>query len=142
MSNPFRSDNAGLHDYLLRQNRLVFQVSITANATPANKSHVVDIPGVVYLRTEGKTSTADAVEDLSSTFTTADDATGVFGVLIDDATVEKLHQVVVEANTGTTDITAQGISDEGRIYLDLNSDQDLSSTDLTLVIELDYIKEA
>ena len=62
---------------------LIVECVITGNATPANKVHSSDIPGTLFLRTEGKVSEADAIEDLSGDFTTAVDATNAqFGILI------------------------------------------------------------
>lgn len=78
-------DNPALHEFLLRSQSLVFRFSITANATPASKVHIVDIPSVVYLRTQGKTAEADAIESGISWTTAVDNSTGSsdFGVLID-----------------------------------------------------------
>lgn len=139
MAIDFRADKDVLHDHLLKQMHVVFQVSITASATPADKVHASDLPGIAVLRTEGKTATADAIEDLSSTFSTADDGTGVFGILIDDAIAKKFHIASVTPSSGTIDVT-KGISSEGRPYLDLDSSVDLSAASLTLVCELVYMK--
>lgn len=139
MSNSFRATNSSLHDYLLKQTRLVFECAITASATPASKVHAVNFPGTVYLRTEGKTSEADAIEDLSATFATATDSTGIFGILIDDLVVTKILKVTVTASTGSVTVVASGISSEGRIYLDLDSNQSLASQSLTLTVEVEYV---
>lgn len=91
-------NNPELHDHLLKEQRLVFEFSITANATPASKIHISDIPGVAILRTQGKTAEADAVESI--TWTTPDDENGgnsVFGLLMDlgDAKARKVHKVMI-----------------------------------------------
>ena len=143
MANEFRGSNSQLHDHLLKQERLVFEATITANGTPADKGHAVDVPGAVYLRTEGKTAEADAVEDASSDYTTAADATGIFGILIDDSEVRKIYNVALSVDTGSIALGAQGasITSEGRIALDLDSNQDLSSQDITVTVEIDYLKK-
>lgn len=140
MGVQFREDNATLGDFLLRQNRLVFEVAITANATPASKVHASDIPGVAVLRTEGKTSQADAIEDVSAQVNAAAaDATGVFAILIDDPTVKKILKTTVTPSTGTITNTSE-ITTGGRLLLNLDSNQDLSTTNLTVLVEIEYIK--
>lgn len=77
--------NNVLHDEKLKHKKVVFEFSITANATPASKKTYSDLPGIAYVRTEGLVAAADAIEDLSATFTTADDentGNSVFGLLI------------------------------------------------------------
>lgn len=140
MSNDFRSKSSDLMDYILKQERLVFEVAITANATPANKVHASDIPGVAVLRTEGKTAEADAIEDLSAQVPTAADATGVFSILIDDPSVKKFLKASVTPSVGTVAVTKE-ISTGNRLILEIDSNQDLSLTDLTLLVELDYEKK-
>lgn len=95
MANNFVS-NSMLNDHLLRQVKIGFEFTITGNATPASKVHQSDLPGVVHLRTEGKTSVVDAIEDLSGSFTTADDESGgdcVFGVFLDLEDFMEIHKV-------------------------------------------------
>lgn len=71
-------------EHLLRQERLVFQFSITANATPALKKQAVDIPGLCVLRLQGQTAAADAVETITWTAPVDNNAgSSVFGVLLD-----------------------------------------------------------
>jgi len=123
-------------DHLLKQELLVFGVSITANATPASKIHASDIPNVAILKTQGKTAEADAVETYTSSPSLAD-ATGVFEVLIDDA-CEKIYEArVVSVSTGTATISASKSAGE-RIILKLDSNQDLSSQSIDLVLEVKY----
>lgn len=87
-----------LQDHKLRQERLVAEFNIVAHATPASKKHGSDIPGVIVLRTQGKTAEADAIED-GLTWTTADDKDGsgdsVFGIVIDlgDNPADKVYSV-------------------------------------------------
>jgi hypothetical protein len=126
-------------DYMLKNERLVFEVAITANATPASKVHASDIPGVAVLRTEGKTAEADAIENLSAQVPTATDSTGVFSILIDDPSVKKFLKASVTPSVGTVAVTKE-ISSGGRLILEIDSNQDLSSTNLSLLIEVDYQK--
>lgn len=74
-----------MYDRVKNTVTLPVRLQITGNATPASKVHREDMAPIAILRTEGKVATADAIEDLSADFTTADDnATGdsVFGVLL------------------------------------------------------------
>lgn len=123
-------------EHLVKQELLIFGVSITANATPASKVHASDIPGTAVLKTQGKTSEADAIETYTSSPSLAD-ATGIFEVLIDDC-VEKIYEArVVSVSTGTA--TIAGVKSPGeRIILEIDSNQDLSTQSLDLVLEVKY----
>lgn len=136
MSIDFKQ-KAELHNHRLKQTRMVFDCSITANATPASKTHVVEVPNCVYLRTQGKTADADAVEDLSAQVSgAATDSTGVFAILIDEQ-ASKVHKVLVTPSAGT--ITSSiAVTTGGRMMINLDSNQDLSSTNLSLVVEVEY----
>lgn len=110
--------NSTLEHQYLKLRRLVFDFSITANATPASKVHASDLPGVCFLRTQGKTAEADAVEDLSASFTTPDDeSTGssVFGVLISQLElIEKIYSIeVVEQTALSTSLTVTSLGTRG-----------------------------
>lgn len=133
MANEFDASRADLHDHRLKQQRLVFQTTVTANATPADKVHSVDIPSSVILRTEGKTADADAVEDLSAQVPAAADATGIYAILV-DIQPSKLYSVSV---TGAS-VTQSGLSTGGRILIEVDSANNLSTTDDTLTIEIEY----
>lgn len=123
-------------EHLLKQEILVFGVSITANATPALKVHASDIPGMAVLKTQGKTAEADAIETYTSSPALAD-ATGIFEVLVDDC-VEKIYEArVVSVSTGTAAIVA-GKSAGERIILEIDSNQDLTTQSLDLVLEVKY----
>lgn len=100
--------NAALEDHMLRVQRLTANFTITAHATPASKIHSVDIPGVIVLRTQGKTADADAIED-GITWTTADDKDGsgdsVFGVVVNlgENIADKVYSVTLtEVSTVST----------------------------------------
>lgn len=133
--NNFR-ENAQLHEHNLRQERLVFECSITANATPANKVHQVDIPSAVFLRTEGKTAECDAVENLTSQVPAPVDTTGVFQIMIDDQ-ANKFYTASVTADVGTVTVTKL-ISTGGRVVLMCDSNQSLATQSLTLTVSVDY----
>lgn len=135
MGNMFKR-NAPLHNHLLQQERLVFEVTIVSNATPASKQHIVDVPGSIYLRTQGKTAEADAVEDLSSQVASALDSTGVFAMLVDEQ-ASKFYKQTITPSVGTVSVT-KSISSGGRLLLAIDSNQNLSTTDLTLLVELEY----
>lgn len=123
-------------EHLLKQEILVFACSITANATPALKMHASDVQTVAVLKTQGKTSEADAIETYTSSPALAD-ATGIFEVLIDDC-VEKIYEArVVSVSTGTATIAAIKSAGE-RIILKLDSNQDLSAQSIDLVLEVKY----
>lgn len=136
MAIDFSTVSSALHDHRLKQQRLVFQVAIDANGTPADKGHDSDIPGVAVLRTEGKTAEADAIEDISGDVTAPVDATGIFGMLV-DVRATKLYSVTVTPSVGAVTVTSVKKS-SGRLAIDMDSDQDLSSQDLTLTVEIEY----
>ncbi len=126
-------------EHLLRQERLVCAASITADATPADKVHNSDIPGVVILRTEGKTDEADAVEaDLDDIFTAPDDEnTGdsVFGILINlgENKADKVYSATVNSLA-----TVATVTPEGNIAIDVTGtavDLSADNTDLSIVVQ-------
>lgn len=136
--NNFRS-KAALHQHLLNQDVLVFDVTVKANATPASKLHASDIPSVAVLKTQGKSAEADAIEVYTSS-PALDDATGVIEVLIDQL-CEKIYDAkVLVASAGTATISAAKSAGE-RIILEIDSNQNLSTTDLTLTLEVKYKKK-
>lgn len=124
----------------LKHERLVCEVSIVADATPADKLHRSDIPGVVILRTEGKTEEADAVEaDLDDIFTAPDDENSgdsQFGILIDlgEDKAEKVYSATVNSLATTATVTP-----EGNIALDVvGAGIDLETDDTTLLVKVEY----
>lgn len=142
---------AELHDHRLKQQRLVFEVEITANGTPADKVHSVDIPGAVYLRTEGKTAEADNVEDLSGDFTTAADnnaGDSQFGILLDLGDVQKVKKVTITEQTSlATSLTVAPAgsdykTDEKNIAIDITgTGLNLASESPRLLVEIEYDAE-
>lgn len=142
--------NSVVLDQQLKHKRLCFEVSITANATPASKEHASDLPGVCILRTEGKTAEADAVEVVA--FTTADDeATGnsVFGILLKGAELGSIKKVlkisVSESSTALSTALAVtkhgtgGLSSGGNIAFSIaGTGLRLDTESPKLCVEVDY----
>lgn len=127
-------ENAELHQHLLKQDTLIFDVSVVANVTPASKLHISDIPNAAVLKTQGKSADADAIEVYTASPALAD-ATGILNVLIDEK-VEKIYEArVVAASVGTATVSAVKSAGE-RIILNIDSNQDLSTTNLTLTLEV------
>lgn len=84
MNNLFPS--AAAQNEEVKRRRLVFEFTITGNATSANKKFASDISDTVYVRAAGQTATADAL-DSSVSWTTPVDSTGTFGILLDTSKV-------------------------------------------------------
>ena len=108
--------NNVLNDYKLKQRRVMVEFSVTANATPASKAHASDLPGVLFLRTEGKTAEVDAIESVA--FTTADDeATGdsVFGVMLKGSELGSIKKVlgIRVSETSTALATSLAVTKHG-----------------------------
>lgn len=139
-------------DHRIKQRKLLLECSIVANATPADKKHGSDLPGVLILRTEGKIAESDAIEDLSSDFTTAvDNSTGdsQFGILIDasklQGDIEKVYSVSVTEQTALasslTVASAQSdyLTSGGNIAIDITgTGLNLESESPTLLVEIEY----
>jgi len=130
-------DNSPLQNHLSKMQRLVFGCQVVFNATPANKAQLSDIPGGVFLRTQGKTAECDAVEDLSAQVPTATDSTGVFALLLDDQ-VSKIYSAAVTVNSGTITVASE-ISAGGRLILELDWSGNLATTSLVMTVTLEYL---
>lgn len=132
---------------------LIVECEITANATPANKVHSSDIPGTLFLRTEGKVSEADAIEDLSGDFTTAaDNATGnsVFGIVIKGENlpnngIDKVLDVEIKDQNGdatsltVTPAQASYLTSGGNIAIDIaGTGLNLASESPVLLVKVVY----
>lgn len=126
---------ATMYQHLLEQEYLIFDVTVNANATPASKVLETDIPEVAILRCQGETAQADAIES-GIAFTTPVDSTGICGLLLDEQ-VNKIYSATVTPSVGTVAVTS-GISAGGRLYLNLDSNQDFSSTTVSFRVELKY----
>ena len=86
-------------EHNLRFERLVYNFSITGNATPASKTQTSDLPGMAILRMQGETAQADAIESDFTWTAPVDNASGdsVFGILLflDGNEAEKVYDVSV-----------------------------------------------
>lgn len=144
--------NSKLADHRLRQVELCFEASIVANATPANKKHSSDLPGIAILRTEGKVAEADAVESIA--FTTADDndsGDSQFGMILKGSElgeIEKVLQVEVSEQTAlSTGITVAKVGSsfltaEGNIAIDIAAaGLNLESESPTMLVKVKYLKK-
>jgi hypothetical protein len=152
MSVHFEKDST-VQNHRIKQRDLIFEVAIVANATPADKKHASDLHGVAFLRTEGKISEADAIEDLSADFTAADDnnaGNSQFGILIDasklSGEIDKIYKVTVTEQTAlATSLTvapaqATYLTTEGNIAIDITgTGLNLASESPTFLIEVEYL---
>lgn len=135
MANEFSADKASLHDHRLKQQRLVFEVTLSGNATAADKGRASDIPGVALIRAAGQTTDVDAVEDLSAQVPAAADATGVYAILV-DVQPSKLYSITVTG--GATSQT--GLSTGGRPLIEMATTTDLTNpaNSDTIRVEIEY----
>lgn len=131
--------------------QLVVECSITANATPASKKHASEIPGTLFLRTEGLTAEADAVESVAFT-TAADNSTGdsQFGILIKGINlpqneIEKVLEVEVTEQTALASsltvakVGSSWLTAEGNIAIDITgTGLNLASESPTLLVKVIY----
>lgn len=140
--------NNQLHDYRLKEERLVFEFSIVANATPASKKESVDIPTVVYIRAEGQTAAADAVESGIGFTTPVDNSTGdsVFGVLLTQlGSIKRVKKITVSEQTSlassiaTTKLGTNGLTSGGNVAFEIaGTGLNLASESPTFLVELEY----
>ena len=128
--------NVHVNEAMIKYRELAFQFSVTHNATPADKVHSTSLP-IAYLRTEGKTATADALEDLSAEFTTAADATGIFGIFINGedniADIDRIVSVEIFTNSAETCVLGAdyiNLSSSNNIAIDLDSGLNLASASI------------
>lgn len=136
--------NSILHDHQIKSRRLTFKTSIVFNASPALIKYSTDLPSVAVVRAEGQVAEADAIENLSAEFTTADAGTGVFGLLLKKEALgelDQVYQVRVVSALGTTVVTPASssyITPEGNLAIDINSDQNHETTSETIILEISY----
>lgn len=137
--------NAAVEDYKVKSERLVIPFAIVHHATPASKTYSSDLPDAMILSLEGLTAAATAA-DTGCNFTTPVDSTGIFGVLLRNlGTVKKLLKMeMTELSAGTVALTRKGASTtgvtaSGNIAISADWSGDLSSTDLSAYMTVDYI---
>jgi hypothetical protein len=138
MSTSTLEKESALQDRLLKTRRLVLDVAIGHNATPAAKTHATDLGSTAILRTQGKTAEADAVEDFSAQLAAATDSTGVFAVLVKTGKAKKIVKVEATPSTGTITVPKQLAGDKA-IAIELDSNQNLSTTSLSVQLIIDYL---
>lgn len=118
----FMPDQASGQELLLRHRRVIMDVSVVGNATAANVSHASDVPGAVFLQTEGRDDVT-AEDDGASFGTLENNNTGAstMGVLIHGpkalgGKLLKLYSVSVAEVTstaGTVSSALKGDSSSG-----------------------------
>lgn len=129
---------SGLDDYAIKLRHLVFNVVIVGNATPASKTHAVDISDSVQLQSEGKNdiSAVDPLTGLS--VQTPNDAAGTFNILLSCLNAKTVKRVVVTSAAAA--VVTTNISALKNLLLQVNSADDLStSVTFTYRVELDYL---
>jgi hypothetical protein len=143
MSHFFK--NEAVEDYRIKSERMVIPFKIVHHATPASKTTSSDLPSALVLSTEGLTAAATAI-DSGTSFTTPNDSNGVFGCLVYNlGTVKKLlHADCVNLSTGTMALTrvgasSTGVTASGNIAVSIDWNGDLSMTDLSANLVLDFI---
>lgn len=138
-----------LQDRELKMREVAFRVRIQANATPASKVHQGEIANVAVIRSQGKTAQADAIEDLSASWTAAADATGIFGVLLKGdelGQVDRIISATITALDGSTTTVAglscgglqAGLSPAGNIALQFDSSLSLAAANVDVIVDLKY----
>lgn len=139
----YRDKTSAVEAYKLAEKRLIVPFSIVHNATPASKVVSADLSAVV-IATQGLTAAAAAI-DSGTTFATPTDSTGVFGILVYSlGTVEKLLDAqLVNLSSGTAVLSragasSSGVTASGNIAVSIDSSLDLSATDLTAHLVLEY----
>jgi hypothetical protein len=141
--------DAALHDREIKTRRVALRARISGNATPASKVHRGEAPAVAVLRSQGKVAEADAVEDLSASFTAADDATGKFGVLLKASQLGDIDRIIgvsavaLDGGSATAALVScggaqAGLSPAGNVAIDVDSSKNLSSADCDVLLVLDY----
>jgi hypothetical protein len=139
--------NASVEDYKLHEKRMIVPFSVVHNATPANKTNSNDLPAAMVLDLQGQLA-ADAI-DSGCNFTTPNDASGVFGVLMYHlGTVNKLLDVgIVNLSSGTASVarsgaSSSGVTASGNIAVSVTWSGNLATTDLSanMVFEYNVVK--
>ena len=150
-------NNPVVEDHELKHARLVFELAITANATPASKAMSSDLPGVCLLATQGidGISATEVISGLAN-FASATDSTGVFQVMLSGAQlVAKIGSIrdvmkvdvhgvnfsngLTTAPTVTMLGTSWGLTPGGNIAFQVATGTSLATTSQTFCIVVDYM---
>lgn len=121
-------------DLLLRHRRLVFDVSVVGNATAASVRHSSDVPGSVFLQTEGVDNVS--AQDSAANFGTIENnnsGASIMGVLMHapkalGGKISKLYSVSVSEVTSTAGTvtsalkgaSSSGITDDGNLAITIS----------------------
>lgn len=143
MSKDIKSNSVSIENHDLSMRSLVIRCGVTANATPSGKVHTVDLPGVVYLKTEGKDDVT--AQDSGAVTGAQTDASGQVGVLVKlpDAATE-VTMVAAEDVAGNASGTfavariADGLTADGNIELQVTGLDTLASVSPSFAIRVDY----
>lgn len=141
-----------LEDHYLKFRRLVCDFSILSNATPSLKIASNDLDGVLVIRSQGQTSVADAIEDLSLSFTapfdnTAGDST--FGILLHGfEPIRKIYSIRVYEGTSLATSFAvtplgslNGLTADGNIAFEVvGTGLNLASESPSFRLEMEYLE--
>ena len=134
--------NSGLNDYMLKLQHLVANVSITGHATPASKTHSVDISDSLFLKTQGKDDVTAQDPMTGLTITTENDVNGLFTVLIETRNCVQIKSAKVIDAAGNDVLAQSNVSALKNIVLEVNGADDLSAAStFSYRIELDFIAE-
>lgn len=139
-------------EHLIKQEYLIANFSITANATPALKKESVDIPGLQVVRAQGQTAAADAVEPGIAWTSPVDNSAGnsVFGLLLnlDLNKADKVYSVSlteVTALAASLSVTGPGavagayLTAAGNIAIEVaGTGLNLASESPTFLVEVKY----
>jgi hypothetical protein len=144
MSKDIKSNSVSIENHDLSMRSLVIRCSVTANATPASKVHTTDLPGVVYLKTQGKDDVT--AQESGAVTGTQTDASGQIGVLIklpDAATEVTMLSVEDVAGNASGTLTVSriltdGITAGGNIELQVAGLDTMASVSPTIAIRVDY----
>ncbi|MFI5241260.1 MAG: hypothetical protein ACHQUA_02380 [Microgenomates group bacterium] len=144
--------NSVVEDHKLKSRKLVFEIKVTSNATPASKKHSSDLPGICILSTEGLTAALVAIEAVSglTNYTAPNDVNGIMDVMLKGSelgSIKKVQSIRVSekvsagfsAPTVQALGTAQGLTAGGNIAFEIDSATDFSAADATFVCEVDYL---
>ena len=147
------SKDSSLCDHQLKNKRVVFEFSITANAVPASKKVESDIPGVALVITQGLTAAAVAVEPtILSQITAPVDATGLFSILVklpsEKEKAKKVYKVTLTEKTAFTSAnaitlvnSASGITTAQNIAFSVApTGLDLTSESPRYLCEIEYLE--
>lgn len=131
---------SGLDDYAIKLRHLVFNVAILGNATPASKSHFVDISDSLQLGTQGKNDIT-AVDPLTGiSVATATDTTGVFNLLLSCLNAQSVKRIVVTSAAAAVVTTNVTLLKNILIQID-SADNLATASTFTYRVEIDYLIE-